>query len=73
MDKPKVLVVEDDQRIRASVRRALAYEGYRAVEAGDGESALIAVRDDPPDLILLDLNLPGIGASATPGTPCRSS
>ena len=60
MDKPKVLVVEDDPRIRASVRRALAYEGYRASEADDGESALIAVRDDPPDLILLDLNLPGI-------------
>ena len=60
VDKPKVLVVEDDQRIRASVRRALAYEGYRALEAGDGESALIAVRGDPPDLILLDLNLPGI-------------
>ncbi len=60
MDKPKVLVVEDDQRIRASIRRALAYEGYRAFEAGDGESALVTVRDDPPDLILLDLNLPGI-------------
>jgi two-component system response regulator MprA len=60
MDRPKVLVVEDDQRIRASIRRSLAYEGYRAFEAGDGESALTAVRDDPPDLILLDLNLPGI-------------
>jgi two-component system response regulator MprA len=60
MDRPRVLVVEDDQRIRASIRRALAYEGYRAFEAQDGESALAAVRDDPPDLILLDLNLPGI-------------
>lgn len=53
-------MVEDDQRIRASIRRALAYEGYRPFEAQDGESALAAVRDDPPDLILLDLNLPGI-------------
>lgn len=60
MERPTVLVVEDDQRIRASVRRALAYEGYRALEAEDGESALVIVRDDPPDLILLDLNLPGI-------------
>ena len=60
MEKPKVLVVEDDQRIRASIRRALMYEGYRAFEAEDGELALAALRDDPPDLILLDLNLPGI-------------
>ena len=60
MEKPKVLVVEDDQRIRASIRRALMYEGYRAFEAEDGELALAALRDDPPDLSLLDLNLPGI-------------
>jgi two-component system response regulator MprA len=60
MQKPKVLVVEDDQPIRASIRRALAYEGYAVTEAGDGESALDSIRLSPPDLILLDLNLPGI-------------
>ena len=60
MQQPRVLVVEDDQPIRASIRRALAYEGYAVAEAGDGESALVEVRDSPPDLILLDLNLPGI-------------
>lgn len=60
MQKAKVLVVEDDQPIRASIRRALAYEGYAVVEAEDGESALDTIRLGPPDLILLDLNLPGI-------------
>jgi two-component system response regulator MprA len=60
MQKPKVLVVEDDQPIRASIRRALAYEGYAVSEAEDGESALDIIRLSPPDLILLDLNLPGI-------------
>jgi two-component system response regulator MprA len=60
MQKAKVLVVEDDQPIRASIRRALAYEGYAVTEAADGESALDSVQQSPPDLILLDLNLPGI-------------
>lgn len=60
MQKPKVLVVEDDQPIRASIRRALAYEGYSVTEAEDGETALDTVSHSPPDLILLDLNLPGI-------------
>ncbi len=60
MQKPRVLVVEDDQPIRASIRRALAYEGYAITEAEDGEAALDTVRLSPPDLILLDLNLPGI-------------
>ncbi len=60
MQKPRVLVVEDDQPIRASIRRALAYEGYAITETEDGEAALDTVRLSPPDLILLDLNLPGI-------------
>lgn len=60
MNRPTVLVVEDDQPIRASIRRALAYEGYDVVEAGDGETGLEMVRTNPPDLVLLDLNLPGI-------------
>ena len=60
MNRPRVLLVEDDEAIRASIRRALAYEGYDVVEAPDGEIGLNLARTDPPDLILLDLNLPGI-------------
>ena len=60
MNRPRVLVVEDDKPIRASIRRALAYEGYEVVEAPDGETGLETIRTNPPDLILLDLNLPGM-------------
>ncbi len=52
MNRPRVLVVEDDKPIRASIRRALAYEGYEVIEAGDGETGLERVRTNPPDLIL---------------------
>lgn len=60
MNRPKVLLVEDDEAIRASIRRALAYDGYDVTEAANGELGLDLARTDPPDLILLDLNLPGI-------------
>lgn len=58
--KPRVLVVDDDARIAASIRRALVYEGYDVAEAHDGHSALTAVRDQVPDLVVLDVMLPGI-------------
>jgi len=53
-------VVDDDARIAASIRRALVYEGYDVAEAHDGHSALTAVRDQVPDLVVLDVMLPGI-------------
>ncbi len=58
--KPRILVVDDDERIAASVRRALAYEGYAVTEAHDGHAALAAVRNHVPDLVVLDVMLPGI-------------
>jgi two-component system response regulator MprA len=56
----RVLVVDDDERIAASVRRALVYEGHTVSIAADGQAALAAVRDAPPDLVVLDVMLPGI-------------
>ncbi len=56
----RILVVEDDARIAASVRRALTYEGYDVTVAGDGRAGLDAARADMPDLIVLDLMLPEI-------------
>ena len=56
----RVLVVEDDERIAASIRRALAYEGYSVTVVHDGVRALEEARSRPPDLLLLDLMLPGI-------------
>lgn len=55
-----VLIVDDDDGIRASLRLALEDNGYRVREASDGEAALGHVRDDPPDVVILDLMLPGM-------------
>jgi two-component system response regulator MprA len=60
-DEPaRILVVDDDPRLAATVRRALAYEGYRVETAPDGPAALDAARDRLPDLVVLDLMLPGL-------------
>ena len=59
-DTARILVVDDDPRLAASVRRALAYEGYRVEMAGDGSAALAATRDRLPDLVILDVMLPGM-------------
>jgi DNA-binding response OmpR family regulator len=55
-----VLIIEDDDRIRSSLRLALEDQGYRVIEAGDGETALENLRHDVPDVVLLDLMLPGL-------------
>ena len=57
---PRVLVVDDDEKIAASVRRALVYDGYAVDVASDGVAALAHVRDEPPDLVILDVMLPGL-------------
>ena len=57
-DRPLVMVVEDDLGNRALLERLLEREGYRATSTGDGESALLAVAEHAPDLILLDIGLP---------------
>ena len=56
----RILVVDDDARLAASLRRALAYEGHAVELAGDGPAALVAARDRPPDLVVLDGMLPGL-------------
>ena len=56
----RVLVVDDDARLGASLRRALAYEGHAVEVASDGPGALVAARDRPPDLVVLDVMLPGL-------------
>jgi two-component system response regulator MprA len=57
---PRVLVVDDDEHIAASVRRALVYEGYTVDVAADGRTALALVSDAPPDLVILDIMMPGV-------------
>lgn len=54
-----VLVVEDDPSARALLAAALRAEGHVVVEAGNGDDALKQVRRSPPDVILLDVTMPG--------------
>lgn len=56
-----MLIVEDDVELRSLIAAALAAAGYAAVEAADGATALAACQERDPDLILLDLALPGLG------------
>jgi two-component system, OmpR family, response regulator MprA len=53
-------VVEDDRRMAAFLDRALTYEGFQLEIVGDGESALARAEERPPDLVLLDIMLPGL-------------
>ena len=55
-----VLVVDDDRPMRALCRVSLEEAGLRVLEAAGGEEALELVRDERPDLILLDIMMPGI-------------
>jgi DNA-binding response OmpR family regulator len=55
----KILIVEDDKFLRELIVRKLLGEGYNVVEAVDGEEAIIKIKENKPDLILLDLILPG--------------
>ena len=56
-----ILVVDDDPGIRVVMRAVLEHESYEIHEAEDGETALRLVAEQPPDLIILDLMMPGIG------------
>jgi two-component system response regulator AtoC len=55
----RVLVVDDDRSIRRTLEKFLQGEGYEVVTAADGNEALERVRDGSPDVVLLDLGLPG--------------
>ncbi len=56
----RVLIAEDDAALSMFLRRGLELEGYNIDLAGDGEAAIESALNGPPDLLILDLNLPGI-------------
>jgi DNA-binding response OmpR family regulator len=56
----RILTVEDDERIRTAVKLALEDEGWHVDEAETGEEALTAFERQPPDVVLIDIMLPGI-------------
>ena len=57
---PRILIVEDDERIRSATRLALEDEGYGVLEAESGEEALEAWPGLAPDVVLIDVMLPGL-------------
>lgn len=58
--KPKILIIEDDQGILKFLKRGLSYEGYQILVAEDGESGLETAEEEDPDLVILDIMLPGM-------------
>ncbi|HTU46547.1 MAG TPA: response regulator transcription factor [Bryobacteraceae bacterium] len=64
MSSGRVLVVDDEPQLRRVMRTALVANGYEAHEARTGEEALDTLRESNPDVILLDMNMPGMGGMA---------
>jgi len=56
----RILVIEDEERIAAFLKRGLIYEGYKVEVAHDGTLGLEMAREQPPDLVILDWMLPGL-------------
>ena len=57
----RILVIDDDPAIRDSLRMSLSYEGYDVVGAATGREGLAFVERQVPDLVLLDVEMPGLG------------
>ncbi|PYR93473.1 MAG: DNA-binding response regulator [Acidobacteria bacterium] len=68
MSAGRILVVDDDPQIRRVMRVTLMGQGYEVDDVKDGEAALEKIRDHRFDLVLLDMNMPGVGGLET----CRA-
>ena len=68
MSAGRILVVDDDPQIRRVMRVTLTGQGYEVDDAKTGEAALEKLRDERFDLVLLDMNMPGMGGLET----CRA-
>jgi two-component system, OmpR family, KDP operon response regulator KdpE len=68
MNTATILVVDDEPQLRRAMKATLTDLGYSVIESKTGEEALETLRQGSPDLILLDLNMPGIGGLET----CRA-
>jgi two-component system KDP operon response regulator KdpE len=65
MTSARILVVDDDPQIRRVMRMTLVAQGYTVSDARSGEDALESVRREAHDLVLLDINMPGMGGLET--------
>ncbi len=60
MKKKKIIVVDDEKTICDALEYLLTNEGYEVITAHDGEDALLKVQDEDPDLVILDVMMPGM-------------
>jgi two-component system nitrogen regulation response regulator NtrX len=63
--KPRILVIDDEAAIRDSLRMILEYEEYEFVGAGSGPDGIAQVKRDPPDMVVLDIKMPGTNGLET--------
>jgi two-component system, OmpR family, KDP operon response regulator KdpE len=61
----KILIADDEPQFRRALRSILTSQGWVVVEVRDGEEALEEIKADPPDVVLLDINLPGMDGFET--------
>jgi two-component system, OmpR family, KDP operon response regulator KdpE len=61
MSTSTILIVDDEPQIRRVMRTTLSSNGYSVIEASSGEEALEIMRKERPELVLLDVNMPGMG------------
>ncbi len=60
MSQYRVLVIDDEPRMRSLMQRGLGLAGFQVQTADNGELGLLAVTQNPPDVVLLDLMMPGV-------------
>jgi len=60
LDKQKILIVDDQNGIRVLLVEVFSVEGYQTFQASNGKTALEIVRRENPDLVLLDMKIPGM-------------
>ncbi len=65
LDHPSILITDDDQRLRETIRDVLVPEGYRTLLASDGVEALKIVQQEQIDLVLLDMHMPRMSGLQT--------
>lgn len=60
MSKKRILVVDDEEGIQLLYREEFEDEGYEIISAYNGDEALVIFREQTPDLVILDINMPGM-------------
>src|SRR5438067_11655491 len=60
MPKPRILIIDDEAPIRDSLKMTLEYEGYDVIGAATGQEGLALAEREAPDLVLLDVKMPGM-------------